>query len=68
MKRVRLKYPLNNIPVLEISAEAGHSRVSTTTDIYGHYYENAPQPKCGTPDTKFAKDNIITLPKRIIGE
>jgi len=27
---------LNNVPLLEVSGEAGHSRTSTTTDRYGH--------------------------------
>lgn len=28
---------LNNVPLLEVSGEAGHSRTSTTTDRYGHF-------------------------------
>lgn len=28
---------LNNVPLIEVSGDAGHSRPSTTTDKYGHY-------------------------------
>jgi integrase len=28
---------LNNVPLLEVAGEAGHSRTSTTTDQYGHF-------------------------------
>ena len=27
----------NNVPLLEVSADAGHGRTSTTTDAYGHF-------------------------------
>ena len=46
----------NNVPLLETSADAGHSRPSTTTDRYGHFLktEQRRAPK--------VLDNIFMLP------
>jgi len=47
---------MNNVPLLEVSGEAGHSRTSTTMDRYGHFLSthNKVGPK--------VLDNIIILP------
>jgi len=55
---------LNNIPVLEVSGKSGHSRTSTTTDIYGHYIKKQQERSKGAAlfDAKFAKAQTFTIP------
>ncbi len=48
---------MNNVPLLEVAGEAGHSRTSTTMDRYGHYL--ATHKKLGPQ----VLDNVITFPK-----
>ena len=47
---------MNNVPLLEVSGQAGHSRTQTTTDVYGRYLDThknvAPQ----------ILDSIVSLP------
>jgi len=46
----------NNVPLLEASADAGHSRPSTTTDRYGHFLKTEKRRAPGV------MDNIFMLP------
>jgi integrase len=46
----------NNVPLLEASADAGHSRPSTTTDRYGHFLKTEKRKAPGV------MDNIFMLP------
>lgn len=56
------------VPLVTVSARAGHARTSTTTDIYAHFMRSSDQMAAETIDKMFANEDEIEEAKLEVKE